>query len=431
MASPIRSDRPLTLSTWSIVAAFGAYFCMYGYRKPFTAGTYEGATAFGLALKTLLVSAQTLGYMASKFIGIRVISEMRPERRAMAILALIGLAHLALLGFALVPAPWNVAFLFLNGLPLGMVFGLVLGFLEGRRQTEALVAGLCASFILADGVSKSVGLSLLDFGVGRYWMPFVAGLVFLLPLLGFVWMLTRIPPPSKLDIGERSPRSPMTGAERAAFFARYAPGLTLLILIYLVVSILRGIRADFAPEIWKGLGISGQPAIFTTSEMLVMLGVIVVNGSAFLFRENRRGFFAGLTATIAGLILVGVAVLALNGGLGAFAFMVLVGLGLYLPYVAIHTTIFERLIAMSRERANVGFLMYLADAFGYLGYVVVMNAWNVFSGGKDFLGFFKAASLAASVVGLVFGLGCWSYFASRRSEAEPASIVLEPKESLS
>ena len=52
--------------------------------------------------------------------------------------------------------------------------------------------------------------------------------------------------------------------------------------------------------------------------------------------------------------------------------MVLMGLGLYLPYVAIHTTVFERLIAMTRERGNLGFLMYLADAVGYLGYAVVM-----------------------------------------------------------
>ena len=52
--------------------------------------------------------------------------------------------------------------------------------------------------------------------------------------------------------------------------------------------------------------------------------------------------------------------------------MVLHGLGLYLPYVAVHTTIFERLIAMTRDRGNIGYLMYLADAFGYLGYVVVM-----------------------------------------------------------
>jgi hypothetical protein len=437
MASTLRPDRTLAVSTWSIVAAFGTYFCMYGYRKPFTAGIYDDVSVLGIGLKTVLVSSQVFGYMASKFVGIRVIAEMKPERRAVAILALIGLAHLALLGFGLVPPPWNFVFLFLNGLPLGMVFGLVLGFLEGRRQTEALVAGLCASFILADGVAKSVGTSLLGWGVGRYWMPFMAGLVFAGPLLIFVWMLTKIPKPSMLDVDQRSERSPMTRLERGEFFAKYAVGLTLLILIYLLVTILRSLRADFAPEIWKGLGYSGQAAIFTQSETWVMFGVIVVNGSTILFRANRRAFFAGMTVVIGGLLLVGLAVFGLDRGLGGFRFMVLVGLGLYLPYVAIHTTIFERLIAMSRDRANVGYLMYLADSFGYLGYVVVMVARSASSPsqGSDFLSFFRIACLVASVIGLILGALGWAYFASRGSAASPLesgsrSVVHETQESL-
>ena len=80
--------------------------------------------------------------------------------------------------FALTPAAVELRLAVLNGLPLGMVFGLVLGFLEGRRHTEALTAGLCASFIVADGVDKSVGAYLLEAGVSEYWMPFAAGLLF-------------------------------------------------------------------------------------------------------------------------------------------------------------------------------------------------------------------------------------------------------------
>ena len=64
------------------------------------------------------------------------------------------------------------------------------------------------------------------------------------------------------------------------------------------------------------------------------------------------------------------------GVVGPFVFMVLLGLGLYVPYVAVHTTIFGRLIAMTRDRGNIGYLMYLADAFGYLGYVAVMIGKN-------------------------------------------------------
>ena len=44
---------------------------------------------------------------------------------------LIGVVQAALILFAITPRPWNAAFLFVNGLPLGMVFGPVLAFLEG------------------------------------------------------------------------------------------------------------------------------------------------------------------------------------------------------------------------------------------------------------------------------------------------------------
>ena len=54
--------------------------------------------------------------------------------------------------------------------------------------------------------------------------------------------------------------------------------------------------------------------------------------------------------------------------------MVLTGLGLYLPYVLVHTTLFERLMAVTRDGGNLGFLMYLSDSAGYLGYVGLMLA---------------------------------------------------------
>lgn len=36
---------------------------------------------------------------------------------------------------------------------------------------------------------------------------------------------------------------------------------------YLLITVLRSIRADFAPEIWSGLGHGDQSAIFTQSEL--------------------------------------------------------------------------------------------------------------------------------------------------------------------
>ena len=58
MRSPSRLSRALTdarpgvFSAFCIVAAFGTYFCMYAFRKPFTAGTFTGQTLLGIEAKT-------------------------------------------------------------------------------------------------------------------------------------------------------------------------------------------------------------------------------------------------------------------------------------------------------------------------------------------------------------------------------------------
>jgi hypothetical protein len=70
---------------------------MYAFRKPFTAAEFADYEWAGVGYKTLLVTAQVLGYTLSKFIGIKVIAEMNPARRAAMILVLIGIAEAALL----------------------------------------------------------------------------------------------------------------------------------------------------------------------------------------------------------------------------------------------------------------------------------------------------------------------------------------------
>lgn len=67
------------------------------------------------------------------------------------LLTLIAIAELALLGFALAPTEFKGLALFFNGLPLGMVWGIVVRYLEGRRSSEFLLAGLSCSFIVASG----------------------------------------------------------------------------------------------------------------------------------------------------------------------------------------------------------------------------------------------------------------------------------------
>jgi len=388
---------------------------MYAFRKPFTAGTFEDEALWGVGYKTILVVSQVFGYTLSKFIGIKVISEMPPGRRAVGIVILIGLAHLNLLLFGLTPPPYNFVFLFLNGLPLGMVFGLVLSFLEGRQLTEALAAGLCASFIVSSGVVKTVGRSLVvHAGVDEYWMPFWTGLIFLPLLLVFVWMLSQIPPPREEDVRHRSQRTPMHRADRQRFVALHGLGLLLLIATYAFLTIMRSIRDDFAVEIWRDLGEAGKPAIFTYSETLVMLGVVAINGAAILIHDNRRALYTALATILAGFVVVALAIGGYTQGwLTGMSFMVLTGIAMYVPYVAFHTTLFERMIAVFRDKSNIGYLMYLADAIGYLSYVGVVLFRNFSRSSIHYLNFFLRTSLLISLVSIALMILCVLYFRRR------------------
>ena len=89
-------------------AAFATYFCMYAFRKPFTAATFQDQAIWGWKFKNVLIISQLAGYMLSKMIGVKVISEMRSDRRARTIIGLILAAELALVGFAFGPAEWKV-----------------------------------------------------------------------------------------------------------------------------------------------------------------------------------------------------------------------------------------------------------------------------------------------------------------------------------
>jgi hypothetical protein len=46
--------------------------------------------------------------------------------------------------------------------------------------------------------------------------------------------------------------------------------------------------------------------------------------------------------------------------------------GLYMSYLPFNGLYFDRFIAVFKIKANVGFIMYIADTFGYLGTVIIL-----------------------------------------------------------
>ncbi len=361
----------LLLTIYASIACFCTYSCMYAFRKPFSAATYHvGDVDF----KVILVVSQSLGYMISKFSGIKIISEMKEKGRGIGIIVLVSIAAVSLFLFAVTPYPYSAIFMFINGLPLGMVWGLVFGYIEGRRSTEFIGSMMCVSFIFSSGFVKQIGSMLMtDYHVTEYWMPFATGMIFLLPMLFFVFLLEQIPPPDAEDIASRSVRPPMTGADRIALVKKFLPGLIALVITYALLSIVRDLRDLFIANIWKENHYDKVKDIFTSTENKISLIVLVVIGMMILIKDNFKAFMFNHFMVAFGFLMAGIAsYLYSQGSLNAYLWMLFAGLGLYLAYVPFNALFFERLIATFRYTANVGFLMYISDSFGYLGSLSVL-----------------------------------------------------------
>jgi hypothetical protein len=355
------------LVLWCIVAAFGTYFCTYAFRKPFNAGTYEGYTLFGVGYKTVLIISQMLGYLVSKYSGIKIISGLNYMRRITYILLLVGISEGALVGFGLTPYPYNFVFLFLNGLPLGLIFGIIFSFLEGRRFTEMLSLGLTINMIMGSGVLKSVYFIIRDtFHISEFWMPAMEGLFFAPPFLLFVWMLSRIPPQSEVDIEQRTKREAMTGADKRRLIAGFGFGLFAMVAINALLTMCRDFRDNFMVEVAQEINLSSSMNIFSKIETAIGILVFVCVGCLSFIRSNKYCFVVQHVMIFVGLLLlIGGSLLYARGLLSPFWWFVSVGFGIFLPYITIQSVYFDRFIALFRTKANAGFLIYLCDSTGY------------------------------------------------------------------
>jgi MFS family permease len=396
---------PAWVAIYALTAAFVTYFSMYAFRKPFVVGNYEGVSGwiFAADFKITIVIAQVMGYALSKLMGIKVVSEAKPQRRAFMIIGFILLSWLGLILFAVVPAPLKVVAIFMSSLPLGMIWGLVFGFLEGRRASEWLGTGLCISFIVSSGVVKSVGRALVvDYNIPDLWMPAATGAIFFPVLALSVWMLSQTPPPDERDMAERMVRQPMFRDERRAFVARAGLGLVLLVLAYVILTALRDFRDNFAFELWDAIGYGDEPSVFSLSELPIAAFILLVFGLSSLIRDNRRAVLFYHLMIIAGAAIIGAATWAWQADLlSPLWWMIAVGAGVYLGFIPFNAVLADRLTAALGMPGNAAFFMYVADASGYGGSVALMLLKNL-GLSLSWLDFFTMLCYAsAAIVGMV------------------------------
>jgi MFS family permease len=386
---------------------------MYAFRKPFTVATFEDVDGWTLPVdfKILMVLSQVIGYATSKFIGIKVVSEATPRLRALLIILFILFAWSSLVLFAILPTNLKFIALFFNGLPLGMIWGLVFAYLEGRKISEVLGLGLCVSFIVSSGSVKSVGQLLMMHGVSEMWMPAITGLVFL-PLLGIaVYFLSKVPPPNELDKAERQVRLPMTRKDRLRFFKRSSWGLVALIIAFVALTVTRDFRDNFAAEIWSSIGYGNIPGIFTYSELIVAFVVLILMAGSMLIRENKNAvlvqhgiILAGGMVTLLSTLLFQIHIM------NPITWMIMIGIGLYMAYVPFNCILIDRLTGAMKMTANAGFFMYLADSSGYAGSVILLIFKSFVAIDLSWLDFFIDLSYISSITVMCMTVFSFFYF---------------------
>ena len=144
-----------------------------------------------------------------------------------------------------------------------------------------------------------------------------------------------------------------------------------------------------------------------------------------LFRDNRHALLAIHIGMAGGSLLVGGSTLAYQmGWLDPAWWMVLVGLGLYIGYVPYNCVLFDRLVAALGSAATAGFLIYVADSFGYLGSVGVMLFKDFGSADLSWLEFFVSFAYFTTFVTLLGYAGSAIYFWRRTS---PERLLQSPQ----
>ena len=412
-----RKMSDLLFILWAGGAALLSYSLVYALRKPFTAASFDGIEAFGFDYKVLATIIQILGYLIAKFIGIKLISELKRENRLKFMLVSIVVAELSLVAFGLLPTPYNMFAMFFNGLSLGCMWGVIFSFIEGRRMTDILASLLGISIVISSGTAKSIGLFVMDsLHVSEFWMPALIG-AFALPLLAILgYSLTCLPQPTAQDIAQKSNRVTLNGKQRKELFVNFMPFLVLLFVANLMLVVLRDIKEDFLVKI---IDMSGHSSwMFAQVDTIVTLIILALFGTMVFVKSNMK-----VLIILLGMVVVGTATMSFVSfnydflQLDSITWLFIQSLSLYIAYLCFQSIFFDRFIACFKIKGNVGFFIVTIDFIGYTGTVIVLMFKEFVHADIDWLEFYN---LLSGYVGLICTVAftCAMVYLIQRSRRE-------------
>jgi hypothetical protein len=179
-----------------------------------------------------------------------------------------------------------------------------------------------------------------------------------------------IPQPTDTDKLLRAERLPMTTTDKINVLREFGWGILCIVVMYTLLTTMRDFRDNFSVEIWNEIQPSWDKTVFSKTEMISGVVVLVFVGCLSMIRNNIKGFWGTQWLITFGVLLCGGSTLLFHlHKLLPFWWMLLTGLGLFLAYVPIQVAVFERIIALFKIKANAGFFVYICDSIGYLGSV--------------------------------------------------------------
>src|SRR5262249_33659638 len=146
-------------------------------------------------------------------------------------------------------------------------------------------------------------------------------------------------------------------------------------------------------------------------EIPIAIVTLLAIAALILIKNNLRALLTIHAMTVGGAVLMGTSAFAyIFGWASPMMLMIGTGTGLYVAYMPFNAMLFERMIAATRQVANAGFLIYVADASGYLGTVTLLVYKNFFAADVDWLTVFLIGAFATSAVCMVFTAAAGVYF---------------------
>jgi hypothetical protein len=154
--------------------------------------------------------------------------------------------------------------------------------------------------------------------------------------------------------------------------------------------------------------------MFTASELPVAVIALAVLAATMGVRDNRGALLILHGVIIAGALLLGLSTLAFQlGMLPPLAWMIASGAGLYMAYTPFNAMLFDRMIAATGRVGAAGFLIYVADASGYVGSVGLMLLKTFGSLRLDWLNFFILTAYGAAFATVFMVAFSGLYFGAR------------------